>query len=140
MSEQEGYGPSWIKAVVMVHPLGQIHFLGGDMESGDGDQPHKAAKYLKHVKDQTEKEKMELAEEVAFDRGYTIAGRNLNLEETREAFGESHSQREKAFFDIGYTARRDFGMNFAEAKKWIDQPLTGEKSPPTKNQTEKEKK
>lgn len=49
MSNQEAYGPGWIRAVVMVHPSGDIHYIGGDREDGEGDTEYRAAKYLRHA-------------------------------------------------------------------------------------------
>ena len=46
---EEAYGPGWIRAVVMVHPSGDIHYIGGDREDGEGDTEYRAAKYLRHA-------------------------------------------------------------------------------------------
>lgn len=49
MSDSEQYGPAWIRATVMVHPCGDIHFIGGDRAPGDGDTEYLASKYLRHA-------------------------------------------------------------------------------------------
>ena len=49
MSDQEQYGPAWIRVTVMVHPCGDIHFIGGDRAPGEGDTEYLAAKYLCHA-------------------------------------------------------------------------------------------
>lgn len=46
MSNQESYGPGWMRLNLMVHPRHGTHYVGGDKEEGEGDQPFKALKYI----------------------------------------------------------------------------------------------
>jgi len=68
MSDQEQYDQAWIQAIVMIHPSGDIHFVGGDRAPGDGDTGYLAAKYLYHaskVKELAATESQQLRAEIA---------------------------------------------------------------------------